>query len=283
MIRKLAKTLTLSLGALVTALLAVPLAVAAQSPFALVMIDEASEAKYGGFPVDRALIAQAIDKLAAAGVRGVVLKFFYDAPSNAASDAALASALSKTKVILQARIDDTESKPNRLPERFVLAVPAGPVAVSGVSGWLPIPVLSNRAHNVGFVDITTVDRVPAFERLGERSYPSLTVAAISLALGDTALTIQPGKQIRLGNKTVSLDAQSQIMLSATTFRNADDTAYFSFADVVEGKVAPQALRGKVVVIGYQGSKMPTVRTNAGATKLHVAFWLGLQDAWKQFQ
>jgi CHASE2 domain-containing sensor protein len=40
------------------------------------MIDEASEAKYGGFPIDRALTAQAIEKLAAAGVRGIVLKFF---------------------------------------------------------------------------------------------------------------------------------------------------------------------------------------------------------------
>ncbi|MFM7295576.1 MAG: CHASE2 domain-containing protein [Burkholderiales bacterium] len=49
---------------------------AAPSPFALVMIDDASAAKYGGFPVDRAVTAQAIDKLAAAGVRGVVLTVF---------------------------------------------------------------------------------------------------------------------------------------------------------------------------------------------------------------
>jgi CHASE2 domain-containing sensor protein len=266
-----------------TATLSIPITAAAQSPFTLVMIDEASEAKYGGFPVDRALTAQAIDKLAAAGVRGVVLKFFYDAPSNGSSDTALASAMGKTKVILQARIDDSESKPNRLPERFALPVGAGPVAVSGVSGWLPLPVLSNRAHNVGFVDITSADRVPAFERLNERSYPSLTVAAISLALGDPTLNIVPGKQLRLGSKTIALDSQSQITLSANAFRGADDTAYFSFADVVEGKVSLQALRGKVVVIGYHGSQMPTVRTNAGAIKLHLAFWLGLNDVWKQLQ
>ncbi len=264
-------------------MLAVPLTVTAQSPFALVMIDEASEAKYGGFPVDRALTAQAINKLAAAGVRGVVLKFFYDAPSNTASDVALASAMSKTKVILQAPIDDSEAKPNRLPDRFAITVPVGPVAVSGVSGWLPLPILSNRAHNVGFVDITSADRVPAFERLAERSYPSLTVAAISLALGDPVLNIVPGKQLRLGGKSISLDAQSQITLSASTFRGADNTAYLSFADVVEGKTALSALHGKVVVIGYHGNQMPTVRTNAGAIKLHQAFWLGLNDAWKQIQ
>jgi adenylate cyclase len=247
------------------------------------MIDGASEAKYGGFPVDRALTAQAIDKLAASGVRGVVLKFFYDKASNTASDTALASAMGNTKVILQARIDDSESKPNRLPERFALPLAAGPVAVSGVSGWLPLPVLSNPAHNVGFVDSTSPDRVPAFERLGDRSYPSLTIAALSLALGDPALTIQPGKQVRLGNKTLPLDLQSQLTLSANAFRGADDTAYFSFADVVEGKVSLQALRGKVVVIGYHGSQMPTVRTNVGPIKLHLAFWLGLNDVWKQIQ
>ena len=49
-------------------------------PFALVMIDEASESRYGGFPVDRALVAQVVDKLATAGARAVVLKFFYDEP-----------------------------------------------------------------------------------------------------------------------------------------------------------------------------------------------------------
>ena len=75
----------------------------AQHPFALVMIDQASESRYGGFPIDRALVAQVVDKLAAAGVRAVVLKFFYDLPSNSASDAALAAAISKIRVLLQSR------------------------------------------------------------------------------------------------------------------------------------------------------------------------------------
>ncbi|MFM7295577.1 MAG: hypothetical protein ACKO1K_12320, partial [Burkholderiales bacterium] len=80
--------------------------------------------------------------------------------------------MSQTKVILQMRIDDSESKPNCLMVRFVLPVGVGPVAVSGVSVWLPLPVLSNRAHRVGFVDITSPDRMPRFERFGDRSYPS---------------------------------------------------------------------------------------------------------------
>ncbi|MCA2997582.1 MAG: CHASE2 domain-containing protein [Rhodocyclaceae bacterium] len=277
------KHLCVALCVGLAAAIPIPITAAAPSPFALVMIDDASAAKYGGFPVDRAVTAQAINKLAAAGVRGVVLKFFYDAPSNTASDVALASAMSKTKVILQARIDDSEAKPNRLPDRFALTVPAGPVAVSGVSAWLPLPVLSNRAHRVGFVDITSPDRVPAFERLGDHSYPSLTVAAISLALGDPALNIEPGKHLQLGGKTISLDAKSQIKLSANAFRGAHDTAYFSFADVVEGKTSLSALSGTVVVIGYHGNQMPTIRTNAGAIKLHLAFWLGLNDVWKQIQ
>jgi CHASE2 domain-containing sensor protein len=255
----------------------------ANHPFALVMIDEASEAKYGGFPVDRALTAQAVDRLAAAGVRGVVLKFFYDQPSNPASDAALASAMAKTKVILQARIDDSEAKPNPIPTRFAINVGAGPAAVSGTSGWIPLPLLSNRAHNIGFADITTPDRVPTFERLGERSYPSLTIATLALAAGDAPVSIQPGKQMRFANKTVMLDSKSQLEVSPSAFRDADDTRYISFADVVEGKASLAPLRGKVVVLGYHGRGMPTVRTNSGAVKLHLAFWLALIDTWKQLQ
>lgn len=252
-------------------------------PFALVMIDDASESRYGGFPVDRALVAQAVDKLAAAGARAVVLKFFYDLPSNSASDAALASAIGKTRVLLQARVDDSEARPNRIPDRFAVNVPAGPVAISGKSGWVPLPLFSNRAHNIGLVDVTSADRVPAYERLADKNYLSLTVATLSVALGDAPLAIQPAKQLRIGQKSIVLDDKSQIVLSQSVFDDADNTPYFSFADVVDGKASLQSLRGKVVVIGYHGSKMQSISTRAGAIKAHLAFWLGLLDAWAQLQ
>ena len=255
---------------------------AGQHPFALVMIDEASESRFG-FPVDRAVVGQAVDKLAAAGVKAVVLKFFFDQPGKNTSDSALANALGKTRVLLQARIDDSEATSNRIPDRFAVNVPAGPVAVSGKSGWVPMPMFANRAHNIGFVDIISADRVPAFERLLDKNYLSLTVATLAVASSDAKVAIHPGQQLRIGPKSITLDGKSQIVLSRAAYQDADSTTYFSFADVVDGKASLQSLRGKVVVLGYHGSKMHSVSTSAGAVKAHLAFWLGLLDAWHLLQ
>jgi CHASE2 domain-containing sensor protein len=74
------------------------------------MIDSVTEAKLGAFPIDRAHIANSINILSSAGAKAVVLKFFYDQPSNEKSDAALQAAIVKStaKILLQARIDDAK-------------------------------------------------------------------------------------------------------------------------------------------------------------------------------
>ena len=46
------------------------------APFTFVMINSQTEQLYGSLPLNRALIARAIEKLAAAKVEGIVIKFF---------------------------------------------------------------------------------------------------------------------------------------------------------------------------------------------------------------
>src|ERR1700744_5617891 len=91
-----------------------------QDDFAVVFIDAASEAKYGTFPLDRPLLARAIQKAGELQARGVVLKFFFDLPKGEAGDNALAQSLTNLPVVLQARMDNTTTNPNPLPARFTL-------------------------------------------------------------------------------------------------------------------------------------------------------------------
>src|SRR5689334_20798336 len=88
------------------------------TPFAVVLIDRATERALGEFPYDRAVYARGIEALGRARVRGVVLKFFIDRAKTAEGDAALAEAMRKMKLVLQARLDAAEARPNALPERF---------------------------------------------------------------------------------------------------------------------------------------------------------------------
>jgi hypothetical protein len=57
----------------------------------------------------------------------------------------------------------------------------------------------------------------------------------------------------------------------------------SFIDIVDGKFKPEMIRGKVIVIGYDGAKTHSLKTPFGQLKAHRIFWLGLIDCWRQMQ
>src|SRR5205085_2750182 len=103
------------------------------SPFVAVFIDTKTEKRLGPFPYDRAVLAKAIDKAVESQARGVVLKFFIDKPKTADGDRALVVAAKRTKLLVQARLDDSEPNPNPLPDRFALNAPADGKPLSGRS------------------------------------------------------------------------------------------------------------------------------------------------------
>ena len=61
--------------------------------FAVVFITQATEAKHGRYPLDRALLAQAVERAADAGAKGVIIKFFLDQARTTEGDRRLAMAL----------------------------------------------------------------------------------------------------------------------------------------------------------------------------------------------
>jgi CHASE2 domain-containing sensor protein len=284
--------------ALVCTLAIVATSAHAQSkpPFELVLVDAQSEKRFG-FPIDRKVVADSIKVLKDVGVTGVVLKFFYDQPAkNPESDAALAEAISSTKTLLQARMDDAEFGENPLPARFVLNNIKGASKndLSGNSGWLPLPTFAKGAHDIGFVDIKDGDDVPMVVKYRDQDVNSLTLAALELALGETAEVVS-GSKIRIGSKSLSLSDDNQIAIrldgdragangSANGGANVGERLdYVSFSDLVDGKVDAARLRGKVVVIGYDGVKMELVQTNVGLMKADRHFFLGLLDVWRQLK
>src|SRR6185437_11036532 len=118
-------------------------------------------------------------------------------------------AMSKMKVVLEARIDNGEAEANPLPERFTIPISgaAGGNLISGTKGWIPLPALSARAHDIGFVDYRTLDRMPLVERYDGRCVKSLFTCCIEVAMGHAAIT--PGKSLQVGEKTLAMDEDGQ--------------------------------------------------------------------------
>ena len=271
------------LPALCTDLFAQSRAEALTHPFALVLIDDANERQHGGLPIDRKLVAQAVTALKGAGAKGVVLKFFYDQPDKLPeNDKALAEAISGTKTLLQARIDEAEFEPNPLPPRFAMDKTETNLksAFSGDNGWIPTPQFANAAHDIGFVDLISPERVPMVESYKNTPVNSLTLAALELATGETG-QIDNGVRLTLGSKSVALTADNQVALKLNINEKLD---YVNLSDVLDGGAATLSrFRGKVVVIAYDGIKAEAINTNAGLIKSHRLFYLGLLDVWRQLK
>ena len=228
----------------------------AESAFAPVFIDARTEARLGPFPYDRTVTANALVALEKLGAKGVVMKFFLDQPKGAGDDA-LANAMTKLPVVLQARCDDTEAKPNLLDARFSTAVTSQMVfGATCKSGWIPLPMLQKPAADVCFIDQPAVDIVPLLERYQDRAVKSLYGCALAMA----------GKAMPAADRSGSLKVD---------LRKSPRYEVISLLDVLDGKVDLARIAGKVVVLGYEGKLAAMFDTPIGRLSAHRGFMANL--------
>jgi hypothetical protein len=252
------------------------------SPFVVVFIDAKTEKAMGPQANGRTFFAKAIEKSADFGAKGVVLKFFIDKRKTPESDGALARAMTKTKVLLEARLDDTETEPNDLPERFRLPVSGKVIGkpMSGMSGWMPLPELSAAAHDIGFVDVRLVnnvaDRFPVIERYRENYVKSLCLCSIELALGQKA-TVVPGKSVTLGDVTLALDDRSEVPID---YPAKDEIRYISLVDFLDAKSLPE-IKDRVVILGWDVESFKPIETPIGKVRPHRLFYYTLMSLYRQ--
>ena len=229
----------------------------AESAFVAVFIDARTEARLGVFPYDRAVSAKALLAFEKFGAKGVVMKFFFDQPKGAGDDT-LANAMTKLPVVLQARCDDTEAKPNPLDARFSMAVTSQMLfAVACKAGWIPLPKLQKPAADVCFIDRPAgVDVVPMLERYQDRAVKSLYGCALALA----------GKSMPTADRSGLLKVD---------LRKSPRYEVISLLDVLDGKVDRARIQGKVAVFGYEGKLADMFDTPIGRLSAHHAFMANL--------
>ena len=235
------------------------------SDFAVVMIDDATETKLGPFPFDRAVVAKAIDACVRLKAKAVVLKFFYDLPKTPAGDAAFAAAMKKIPVVLQARLETTEGTAQSLPARFHWGDKLLPAGESGALGWIPLPGLLDSAAAVGFVDFNS-PVIPLVENYRDASYKSLILCCLEMATG-TQARAEPGK-IFIGQSWLPVDGQN---VFHSDFGELEPLRTLSFASLLAGEVRPEAIAGRVVIIGWDSKSTPTLPTKFGDMRIHRVF------------
>lgn len=131
----------------------------------------------------------------------------------------------------------------------------------------PVPVLSKAAPANGFITISPDEdsiyrRAPLLISWNEKFYPSLALAALMQATGQTSLTLKMTsigiESLRLGKKLIiPLNNYGQM---AINFRGPSKSfEYISALDVLANRIPPGSLNGRIVFIGTSASGLRDIR------------------------
>jgi signal transduction histidine kinase/CHASE2 domain-containing sensor protein len=259
---------------------------------AIVAIDESSMARFGRFPWSRQVIARAIDAIAQARPKVIALDILFTEPTTQEDDDALARSIGRAgNVVVAAQLTDSP-------------VHGGP------SRWLlPLPAIERAAAGVGHVNVQTelegVARQVAVRLADDagHAYRAMPVETVRVADGtpEEGVTDAPGALL-LGSRTIALDTSPLSVLigpvepgnTTQVLRGGRITidyigpagsfgpATFSLSDVLAGRVSPEKLRGKYVLIGATAASLgdrvasPFVRYTDARADQHGALMPGVE-------
>ena len=117
----------------------------------------------------------------------------------------------------------------------------------------PIDVLASSAAGAGHVNVFndsdgTVRKEYPFLPYGQNFYPSFAaeIVRVRLGLSPAQVTLSPGESAVFGKSVMRLDAASSALIA---FNESKAFKYYSFYDVMTGKVVPEAFKDKIVLVG----------------------------------
>lgn len=231
--------------------------------FVIIDIDEKSVQTHGAWPWSRALQAELLERLDAAGIGLKMLDILHEGPQDEAADARLAAALSQAAPGVVAQLFILDPPPgSAIPRSGQLggALPLGtpcPQASTPARGYMAnsLGLGSNPAgHITPLIDPDgSIRRLPALICYDQQTYASLTIAGFIAASGvsprlthDNGL-LAPAWWLDLGAVRLPLDEQGRLRVSYRLPR--DGYVSISAADVLDGTAPPELLKGTWALIG----------------------------------
>ncbi len=266
-----------------------------RSPVAIVDIDEPSLAKLGQWPWSRTRIADMIINLTRLGAVVIAFDVVFAEPDRLnpdivadsmryldevtraklrelpSNDQILAAAMKRSRVVLgETGLSSVVSEFDKTlpltgfamlgedPERFLFDFP----------GLLRnIRPLEEAAAGRGLITIKTerdgiIRRVPMMLRAQGATMPSLSFEILRLVTGTPTIIIKSEKgggikSVALKGLELPTDRNGQLWIH---FARQDPSLYVSAADVLDDKVPPEKIRGKLVLIGTSAVGLNDIKT-----------------------
>jgi adenylate cyclase len=198
-----------------------------------------------GVTASRAVQAQLADALVRDGVHTVAWDVvFAGAGADPSADQAFADALAKVAApVLAIGVPKYRVGDHGLYRAEQLTGPADPIASAGATSVGHVMVTPDPADGV-------VRVVPLVIDDGVNILPSLALQALRASEGDDAPVIVRSDGVQVGNRFVPTEGEHLLRLNFAEGLDAGDTAQVIPAvDVIDGKVDPARLRGKIAFVG----------------------------------
>jgi CHASE2 domain-containing sensor protein len=254
-------------------------------PAIIVEIDEASLARKGQWPWPRAQLAALIERIAAAGPAAIGLDMIFPEPdryspdqlANAfpgipsdlaarldqlpSSDAAFARALQQAPTVLGLAGLDSAPPASSRGGSFTPALVSGKIALRDYPYILrSIPVLDGAASGHAILSAEpekgVVRRVPLAASVQGQPYPALSIELLRAAAGEPGFRIRGNSNgilsVGVGDVEIPTEKDGRLWVY---FSPRNVARFISAADVLDGNIAPDALKGKLVLLGVTGVGM----------------------------
>jgi adenylate cyclase len=209
-------------------------AVAPGPEIGIVAIDDRSIAELGRFPWSRGQYVRLLDRLSAAGTKAVLFDVFFPEPETRAIDKSLAAAVKKAGNVGLAVAYDFDKNFHVLSSTHTLAE-----IESGAAGLGHINLLPE--------DDGVVRRNQLFVEVDGKKVPSLGLMGAMMALGEKEFDATRLLNINLGKQNIPVDVDYRMWINYTG--PAGSYKSFSFSDIVNGRINPEQLKGKVLFVG----------------------------------
>jgi adenylate cyclase len=267
----------------------------ANPPVAIIDIDERSLAKLGQWPWPRTRITDLVADLTRLGAAAIAFDIMFAEPDRLNPDVA-ADTFPNLDEETRARLRRLPSNDQLLADamqrsRVVLGETGLPHVRSELDQTLPVTgfamlgadpqkfmfkppgllrnteVLEKAAGGRGLITINPerdgiVRRVPMIMEAQGTIMPSLSLEMLRLVTGTDTIIIrtdvQAGiKSIAVKGIEVPTDPKGQLWVH---FSRSDPSIYISAADVLDGSVAPEKIKGKLVLVGTSAAGLNDIKT-----------------------
>jgi adenylate cyclase len=265
-------------------------------PVMIVDIDEDSLAQYGQWPWPRSILAQLVDNLSQANAAGIGFDMVFP-EADRMSPAVFAESAAGLDPSIRKKLEAMPSNDQTMADavkrgNVVVGVSGLDHAVRDMSGrkraatvvaiggnpkpWLDnyramlrnVPEIDEAAAGWGVISVMpeadgVIRHVPAAVTDGDQIYPTLSLELLRLATGNESLAIKSGPDGVLGlivkPNFVATDKNGKIWLYASKH---DPAKFISAKDVLQGKVDPGLLQGRLVLVGTSATGLKDGRTTA---------------------